>query len=148
MKTVMSSLASPASASSCAVTPAATRWVISPLIITVRARNNRSAMRLYGGATDGSSGVNSSIGSPGLWAFLTDRLIPSASALSQLGQRPGDVYPRHLLPPRKVEVGVVHRLRGTGRSVRGRGDGLVPEVATLQPRATLPDSLRIARDAS
>src|SRR5881409_1479754 len=125
MKTVMSSLASPASASSCAVTPAATRLVISPLIITVRARNNRSAMRLYGGATDGSSGVNSSIGSPGFWTFLTDRLIPSASALSQLGQRPGDVYPRHLLPPRKVEVGVVHRLRGTVRSVRGRGYALV-----------------------
>src|SRR5438128_993987 len=113
MKTVMSSLDSPARASSCAVTPAATRWVISPLMITVRARNNRSAMRLYGGATDGSSGVNSSIGSPGFVGIVKSGRLPRRpSALPQLGQGPRDVDPRHLLPPREIEVGVVHRLRG------------------------------------
>src|SRR5207253_9206034 len=65
MNTVISSLDSPARASSWAVTPAAMRWVISPLMITVRARNSRSAMRLYGGATDGASGRRASGGGRG-----------------------------------------------------------------------------------
>src|SRR5205809_7419040 len=110
MNTVISSLDSPARASSCAVTPAATRWVISPLMITLRARNSRSAMRLYGGATDGSSGVNSSIGSPGFVVIgLWDSLPRSAPALPQLRECPRDVHARHLLPPRNIEVVVVHR---------------------------------------
>src|SRR2546421_10010013 len=99
MNTVISSLDSPAKASNCAITPAATRWVISPLMITVRARNNRSAMRLYGGATDDSRGVSSSIGSPGLVGIVEYRLPPSEPALPQLRERPRDVDPRHLLPP-------------------------------------------------
>src|SRR3989442_1020690 len=90
MNTVISSLDSPARASSCAVTPAATRWVLSPLMITVRARNNRSAMRLYGGATDGSSGVNSSSGSPGFVGIVeSERLGRRLPALPQLGVRRG-----------------------------------------------------------
>src|SRR2546426_9062510 len=120
MNTVISSVDSPARASSCAVTPAATRWVISPLMITVRARNNRSAMRLYGGATDGSSGVNSSIGSPGFVGIVeSERLGRRLPALPQLCERSRDVHPRHLFPPREIEVGVVHRFRGTVRGVRG-----------------------------
>src|SRR6266702_1437535 len=148
MKTVMSSLDSPARASSCAVTPAATRWVISPLMITVRARNNRSAMRLYGGATDGSSGVNSSIGSPGFVGIVKSRRLPRRpSALPQLGQGPRDVDPGHLLPPREIEVGVVHRLRGAVRSVRGRRYALVRQVGSHERRAGFRDLLRPARDA-
>src|SRR6266545_2318587 len=143
MKTVISSLDSPARASSCAVTPAATRWVISPLMITVRARNNRSAMRLYGGATDGSSGVNSSIGSPGSWVRLLRRL----PALPQLRERPRAVHPRHLLPPRKIEVGVIHRLRGTVCGVRGRRYALVRQISPHKRRAGFRDLLRPARDA-
>src|SRR2546429_3856409 len=112
---VISSDDAPARASSWAVTPAAMRWVISPLMITVRARNSRSAMRLYGGATDGSSGVNSSIGSPGFVGIvLWDSLPRRAPALPQLRECPRDVHARHLLPPRKIEVGVVHRLFGKG----------------------------------
>src|SRR5881296_4420889 len=98
MNTVISSLDSPARASSCAVTPAATRWVISPLMITMRARNSRSAMRLYGGATDGSRGVNSSIGSPGFVGIvLWDLRLRRPPALPQLPECPRDVHARHLL---------------------------------------------------
>src|SRR2546425_8349466 len=148
MKTVMSSLDSPARASSCAVTPAATRWVISPLMITVRARNNRSAMRLYGGATDGSSGVNSSIGSPGFVGIVKSGRLPRRpSALPQLGQGPRDVDARHLLPPREIEVGVVHRLRGAVRSVRGRRYALVRQVGSHERGAGFRDLLRPTRDA-
>src|SRR6266513_1862488 len=148
MNTVISSLDSPARASSWAVTPAATRWVISPLMITVRARNNRSAMRLYGGATDGSSGVNSSIGSPGFVGIVKSRRLPRRpSALPQLGQGPRDVHARHLLPPREIEVGVVHRLRGAVRSVRGRRYALVRQVGSHERRAGFRDLLRPARDA-
>src|SRR5213080_2209 len=126
MNTVISSLDSPAKASSCAVTPAATRCVISPLMITMRARNSRSAMRLYGGATDDSRGVNSSIGSPGLVGIvLWDSLPRRAPALPQLRECPRDVHARHLLPPRKIEVGVVQRLRGTVGGVRGGRYALV-----------------------
>src|SRR2546427_268579 len=126
LPTVISALDSRARASSCAVTPAATRCVISPLMITVRARNSRSAMRLYGGATDGSRGVNSSIGSPGLVGTVLWDLLPRRPpALPQLRECPRDVHARHLLPPRKIEVGVVQRLRGTVGGVRGGRDRLV-----------------------
>src|SRR6266513_2458338 len=149
MNTVISSLDSPARASSWAVTPAATRWVISPLMITVRARNNRSAMRLYGGATDGSSGVNSSIGSPGLVGIVeSDRLIRNLPTQPQLRERSRDVDSRHLLPPREVEVGVVHRLRGTVRGVGGRRDALVRQISPRQRRSRLGDLLRPARYAA
>src|SRR2546426_12491299 len=149
MNTVISSLDSPASASSCAVTPAATRWVISPLMITVRARNNRSAMRLYGGATDGSSGVNSSIGSPGFVGIVhSDRLLRGLPALPQLRERPPHVHPRHLLPPREIEVGVVHRLRGTVRGVGGRRYALVRQIGSHERGTGLGDLLRPARYAA
>src|SRR5438874_3679662 len=138
MNTVISSLDSPARASSWAVTPAATLWVISPLMITVRARNNRSAMRLYGGATDGSSGVNSSIGSPGLVGIVeSDRLLRSLPTLPQLRERSRDVDSRHLLPPRVVELGVVHRLPGTVPGVGGRPYALVRPVRPRQRRSLL-----------
>src|SRR5438046_9168042 len=149
MNTVISSLDSPARASSCAVTPAATRWVISPLMITIRARNSRSAMRLYGGATDCSRGVNSSIGSPGLVANRAVRdLRGGPPALSQLRKRPRDVHPRHLLSPRQIEVGVVHRLRGAvGRVRRGRY-ALVRQIGSHERGAGLGDLLRPARHAA
>src|SRR5256885_7123083 len=149
MNTVISSLDSPARASSCAMTPAATRWVISPLMITVRARNSRSAMRVYGGATDGSSGVNSAIGSPGLVGIgESDRLRRRAPALSQLRERPCDVDPRHLLPPREIEVGVVHRFCGTVRRIRGGRDALVRQIGSHERRAGLGDLLGPARYAA
>ena len=46
-------------------------------MITVRARNNRSAMRLYGGAAADSKGGggSSSIGSPGLVAIVRLRRL-------------------------------------------------------------------------
>src|SRR5207244_11758960 len=109
-----------------AYTSSATLWVISPLIITELALNSRSAMRLYGGATDGSSGVNSSIGSPGFVGIvLWDSLPRRPPALPQLRECPRDVHARHLLPPRKIEVGVVQRLRGTVGGVRGGRYALV-----------------------
>src|SRR6059036_1785683 len=146
MNTVISSLDSPARASSCAVTPAATRWVISPLMITMRARNSRSAMRLYGGATDGSRGVNSSIGSPGLVANRGVRdLRRGPPPLSQLRKRPRDVHPRHLLSPGQIEVGVVQRLRG---GVRGGRYALVRQIGSHERRTRLGDFLRPARHAA
>src|SRR5437773_2369672 len=149
MNTVISSLDSPARASSCAVTPAATRWVISPLMITIRARNSRSAMRLYGGATDCSRGVNSSIGSPGLVANRAVRdLRGGPPALSQLRKRPRDVHPRHLLSPGQIEVGVVHRLRGAVRGVRGGRYALVRQIGSHERGAGLGDLLRPARHAA
>src|SRR2546426_151630 len=149
MNTVISSLDSPARASSCAVTPAATRWVISPLMITMRARNSRSAMRLYGGATDTSRGVNSSIGSPGLVANRRVRdLRRGPPALSQLRKRPRDVHPRHLLSPGQIEVGVVHRLRGAVRGVRGGRYALVRQIGSHERGAGLGDLLRPARHAA
>src|SRR5213079_1646215 len=147
MNTVISSLDSPARASSCAVTPAATRWVISPLMITMRARNSRSAMRLYGGATDTSRGVNSSIGSPGLVANRRVRdLGRGPPALSQLRKRPRDVHPRHLLSPGQIEVGVVHRLRGAVCRVRRGRNRLVRQGGSGERRARRGDLLRPARD--
>src|SRR6267143_3773021 len=149
MNTVISSLDSPARASSCAVTPAATRGVVSPLMSTVRARNSRSAMRLYGGATDGSSGVNSSIGSPGFVGMMdSDRLRRRLAAPPQLRERARDVDPRHLLPPREIEVGVVHRLRGTVGGVGGRRYALVRQVGSHERGAGLGDLLRPARHAA
>src|SRR5256886_12465021 len=146
MNTVISSLDSPARASSCAVTPTATRWLISPLMIRIRARNSRSAMRLYGGATDCSRGVNSSIGSPGLVANRGVRdLRGGPPALSQLRKRPRDVHPRHLLSPGQIEVGVVHRLRGAVRGVRGGRYALVRQIGSHERGAGLGDLLRPAR---
>jgi len=92
--------------------------VISPLMITVRARNSRSAMRLYGGAAADSKGGggSSSIGSPGLVAIVRLRptLRPWRRCRSSSSARVTYFTPpRHLLPPREIEVGVVHRLRGT-----------------------------------
>src|SRR5438876_11428366 len=149
MNTVISSLDSPATASSCTVTPAATRWVFSPLMITMRARSSRSAMRLYGGAADCSRGVNSSIGSPGLVANRAVRdLRGGPPALSQLRKRTRDVHPRHLLSPGQIEVGVVHRLRGAVRGVRGGRYALVRQIGSHERGAGLGDLLRPARHAA
>src|SRR5712691_1144919 len=86
MKTVMSSLDSLASASSCAVTFAARRWLISPLMITVRARNSRSATRFWTGTSIGSSGGrgSSSIRTPGLRPTLWRKLRPPTRRLNPL----------------------------------------------------------------
>src|SRR5262249_59831811 len=46
----------------------------------------------------------------------------------------GDVDPRHLLPPRELEIGVVHRFGGAERRFRGGGDRLGFEVRAAQRR--------------
>src|SRR3989442_1033181 len=149
MNTVISSLDSPARASSCAVTPEPTRCVIAPLMITMRARSSRSAMRLYGGAADWSRGVNSARGSAGLVANRAVRALRGGPpALSQLRKRPRDVLPRHLLAPGQIEVGVVHRLRGAVRGVRGGRYALVRQIGSHERGAGLGDLLRPARHAA
>src|SRR5688572_6132265 len=46
-------------------------------------------------------------------------------ALPQLLERAGDVHARHLLAPAQLEIGVVHRLRGTVRGLCRGCDTLV-----------------------
>src|SRR6266850_7370823 len=66
----------------------------------------------------------------------------------QFIEGPFYVDPRHLLAPRQVEIGVVHRLRWSiGRVGRGC-DGLIRELRPLERSAGFRDFLRITRDAA
>src|SRR2546425_8872226 len=89
----ISSLDSLASASSCAVTFAASRWLISPLMITVRARNSRSATRLWTGTSTGSSeeggGGSSSMRTPGLRPTMWRKLRHPTTRLNPLARLAG-----------------------------------------------------------
>src|SRR5215472_17003352 len=66
----------------------------------------------------------------------------------QLLEGPLHVHAGHLLAPRKIEIGVVHRLRGAVGGIRGFRDRFIFERRPDQRRSGLRDVLRITRDSA
>src|SRR4029077_14647413 len=64
-----------------------------------------------------------------------------AMATPQLLERPLHVHAGHLLPPRQVEIGVVHRLGGPEGRVRPPGNRLILEGRAHERRPRFGDLL-------
>src|SRR6201981_3847532 len=70
-------------------------------------------------------------------------LVASLVTGPQLLEGPFHVYPGHLLAPRQIEIGVVHRLRRAGGGVGGNSDRLGGAGVSPEGGRRLARSFRI-----